>query len=91
MKELQDLLEKYQAEHKQLVTKGQPLRDKREELVKKLAPLETELAGVNKELKALNQPKLGELESAIRGLRLTLGLEKPPVAQLAAEGGKVGG
>lgn len=78
MKDMQTMLDGLQAEYDKLKLECAPMIAERDKLQLKMQPFETQIAELNKAIKAKSQPRLGELEQAIRGLRLSLGLDKPP-------------
>lgn len=73
-KELIETLNDLELKRLTLLQQSEPLRARRAALVEKITPLEQELREVNKALKAIEQPRLGELMSAINIVERGLGL-----------------
>jgi uncharacterized coiled-coil DUF342 family protein len=72
--QLRALLDDLDRQRAELLVLSAPLKAKRAELVAKIAPLEAELRDVNQKIKAIEQPKLGELLRSISGLETALGI-----------------
>lgn len=88
--ELEAVKTKLEAEKAELVKKVAPLRQKREELNAKVQPLEAELRGVNQQIKALEHPRLAELDNQLSGIAKAMGAKSITAdsANVAHEGGE---
>lgn len=71
--ELAAARDKLQEERKKLLDKAAPHRKQREELVKRIQPLEDQLRPVNQELKKIEQPRLAEIDVQLGRLAVAMG------------------
>lgn len=62
---LDQQLETVKKQVAELKAKSAPLRKKRDDLQAKFAPVEKEIQSLNQQIKEIEQPHLGELESAL--------------------------
>lgn len=73
MKELKALKAKLEAERAAIVAKAKPHHDEYEALAKKIQPLEAQQREAAAKFKAIEQPRLAELDSQIGRLAMALG------------------
>ncbi len=66
------------AEKETVVAKANPKRDARDELLKKMAPLEAKLRGLNAEIAEIERPALSELDGELARLARALGNKVGP-------------
>ncbi len=71
--ELTALKEKLQEERKALLSKSAAHRSQREELVKKIQPLEDKLREVNEAIIKIEQPRLAEIDVQLGKLAVATG------------------
>lgn len=71
--EIRALLQKLQDEKSKILEQAAPLREKYESLSKEIQALEADALIVAREIKALEQPRIGQLAVQIAGLATALG------------------
>lgn len=67
------LFDKLQKEKSDIEKKAAPLRAKRDKLLDEMRPTEAKVRALNDQIKAIEQPRMGELSGEISGLARALG------------------
>lgn len=71
--DVRDLLAKLQAERGTLTAVSEPLREKRDAIIQKMRPLEKQVRDLDAQIRAVEQPRLADLDNQISGLAKILG------------------
>lgn len=71
--ELHGIREKLHAERQEILKASAPHRQQREELLKKIQPLEDQLRKVDAEIKKAERPRLGEIDTQLGRLAVAMG------------------
>jgi len=71
--EMKELFDKLMAEKVALVAKAKPFRDKYKELHDKIAPLEAEQREVIKGFRAIEQPRMAEIDQQLSAIAKATG------------------
>ena len=72
--QMRALLDSLGLERAALLAGSAPLKQQRAALLDEIAPLEARLRELNQKIKAIEQPRLGELNTAISGFEQALGI-----------------
>ncbi len=78
MADPREMLRELRAEHARLVADAAPLRARRDDLRATIQPLEDQEREIITRIRAIEQPRLAELERSIRVLEKALGPDPEP-------------
>jgi uncharacterized coiled-coil DUF342 family protein len=78
VKEVKELIGSLEARRKAVLDKSAPFHAKRDELLKRLHPLEVELRELDRQIKAIEQPGVRDLGNQIAALHRAIGAKTLP-------------
>lgn len=81
MKELKELQEKLHKERAKIVEEAAPYRVRYNELAAMIAPLEKEMREVAEKFKAIERPRLAEIDNQLGPIAVALGGKRMPAEQ----------
>ncbi len=73
MHDLKQLMQALKDEKAEILNTSQPLRLERLALLERLQPLEAELKEIDKEIQAIERPRLGDIDNQLGALAKMLG------------------